>query len=186
MIFNKLQKSLFLVAIIFMTTCGVFAQSDISSPYSRFGLGSMSRNKSNTMLQSMGGISNAMCDRYLLNNSNPASYAEIDSLTFLFDAGFYMKFATYRTANASERASDASFDYFDLGFGVTNWWKMGLGATPYSSRSYSSMAEFVWAYDYPYNIDYDGLGGLNKIYWANGFRVFKNLSLGLKVNYMVF
>ena len=184
MIFNKLQKALFLVVVIFMTTGGVFAQSDISSPYSRFGLGTMSKNKSNTMLQGMGGISNAIDGKYLLNNANPASYAEMDSLTFLFDAGFYMKYATYHTANASERGSDASFDYFDMGFGVTRWWKMGLGATPMSNRSYTSTADFTWAYDYPYSIDYDGVGGLNKLYWANGFKVLKNLSLGVKMNYV--
>lgn len=182
--FNKLQKILFFAVVFFMTAGGIFAQADISSPYSRFGLGTMSKNKSNTMIQGMGGISNALDGKHLLNNANPASYAEIDSLTFLFDAGFYMKSVTYRTSNASERGSDASFDYFDMGFGVTRWWKMGAGASPYSNRSYSSMAEFVWSQDYPYNIDYDGIGGLNRLYWANGFKIFKNLSLGVKMNYI--
>lgn len=175
---------LFLAVMIFMTVGSVFAQADISSPYSRFGLGTMSKNKSNTMIQSMGGISNALDGKYLLNNANPASYAEIDSLTFLFDAGFYMKFVTYRTSELSERGSDASFDYFDLGFGVTKWWKMGVGAAPFSDREYTSTADFVWEYEYPYVIDYDGVGGLNKIYWTNGFKVFKNLSLGVKMNYI--
>ena len=165
-----------------MTTGGILAQSEISSPYSRFGLGTMSKNKSNTIIQGMGGISNALDGKSLLNNANPASYAEMDSLTFLFDAGFYMKYATYRTTNASEKGSDASFDYFDLGFGVTKWWKMGLGAAPMSNRSYSSTADFV--FQYPYSIDYEGSGGLNKLYWANGFKVYKGLSLGVKMNYL--
>ena len=165
-----------------MTTSGVFAQSDISSPYSRFGLGTMSKNRSNTIMQGMGGISNALDGKHLLNNSNPASYAEMDSLTFLFDAGFYMKYVTYRTTNASEKGSNASFDYFDIGFGVTKWLKMGLGVAPYSNRAYTSIASFD--YMYPYTIDYEGSGGLNKIYWANGFKVSKSLSLGLKIDYI--
>lgn len=184
MIFNKLQKSLFLLATIFIMANSIFAQSDISSPYSRFGLGTMTKNKTNTIMQGMGGICNALDGKYLLNNSNPASYAEMDSLTFLFDAGFYMKYVTYRTNETSEKGSNASFDYFDLGFGVTKWWKMGLGATPYSNRAYSSSAEYIWSQDYPYNIDYEGSGGLNKLYWANGFKVFKGLSLGVKMNYI--
>ena len=182
MIFNKLQKTLLLVVIIFMTTCGVFAQADISSPYSRFGLGTMSKNKTNTIMQGMGGICNALDGKYLLNNSNPASYAEMDSLTFLFDAGFYMKYTTYRDASTSEKGSNASFDYFDIGFGITKWWKMGAGVTPYSNRAYTSTASFD--FEYPYSIDYEGTGGLNKLYWANGFKVYKGLSLGFKMNYI--
>lgn len=168
--------------MIFFMASGVFAQSDISSPYSRFGLGTMGKNRSNTMMQSMGGISNAMSDKYLLNNANPASYAAMDSLTFLFDAGFYMKYVTYRTTNDSEKGSNASFDYFDLGFGVTKWLKMGLGVAPYSNRAYTSTANFN--FEYPYSIDYEGLGGLNKLYWANGFKIYKGFSLGFKINYI--
>lgn len=180
--FNNLHKITFLIALIFAVAGGVFAQSDISSPYSRFGLGTMGKNKTNTILQGMSGIANALDGKYLLNNSNPASYAEMDSLTFLFDAGFYMKYITYRNANSSEKGSNASFDYFDIGFGVTKWLKMGLGVTPYSNRAYNSTASFD--YQYPYSIDYVGSGGLNKVYWANGFRVFKSLSLGFKLNYI--
>ena len=168
--------------MIFVMAGGIFAQSDISSPYSRFGLGTMDKNRTNTIMQGMGGISNAMSGKHLLNNSNPASYAEMDSLTFLFDAGFYMKYVTYRTTDASEKGSNASFDYFDLGFGVTKWLKMGLGVAPYSNRAYTSTASFD--FQYPYSIDYEGTGGLNKLYWANGFKIYKGLSLGFKLNYI--
>ena len=170
--------------MIFVMVSGIFAQSDISTPYSRFGLGTMSKNKTNTIMQGMGGICNALDGKYLLNNSNPASYAEMDSLTFLFDAGFYMKYVTYKTTDATEKGSNGSFDYFDIGFGITKWWKSGLGVTPYSNRAYSSTADFIWAQDYPYSIDYEGSGGLNKIYWANGFKIYKGLSLGFKMNYI--
>ena len=174
---------MFLIVIFFMTISGVFAQADISSPYSRFGLGTMSKNKSNTIIQGMAGISNALDGKYLLNNANPASYAEMDSLTFLLDAGFYMRYETYKTEYESEKGSDASFDYFDLGFGITKWWKMGLGASPMSNREYSSIADFN-DFQYPYKINYEGNGGLNKLYWANGFKVYKDLSLGFKMNYL--
>ena len=161
---------------------GVFAQADIASPYSRFGLGTMGKNRSNTIIQGMGGISNALDGKHLLNNANPASYAAMDSLTFLFDAGFYMKYVTYRTIDASEKGSNASFDYFDIGFGVTKWLKMGIGVAPYSNRAYTSTANFN--FQYPYSIDYEGSGGLNKFYWANGFKIYKGLSLGFKINYI--
>lgn len=184
MIFNKLHKIIVLFTLIFVMVGGVFAQSDVPSPYSRFGLGTMNKNKTNTIMQGMGGICNALDGKYLLNNSNPASYAEMDSLTFLFDAGFFMKYVTYRDASTYEKGSNASFDYFDLGFGITKWWKSGLGVSPYTSRAYASTATLTWDHDYPYSIDYNGLGGLNKMYWANGFKVYKGLSLGFKINYI--
>lgn len=180
--FNNLHKTAFLITLIFSVISGVFAQSDISSPYSRFGLGTMSKNRTNTVLQSMGGICNAIDGKHLLNNSNPASYAEIDSLTFLFDAGFYVKNSTYKNSTVSESASNASFDYFDIGFGVTKWLKMGFGAAPYSNRAYNSTNSFD--YQYPYSIAYEGTGGVNKLYWANGFKVNDKLSLGVKFNYI--
>ena len=180
--FNELQKLLLLVVTIFMTTFGVFAQNDISSPYSRFGLGTMNTNKTNTALQAMGGIANSLDGKHMLNNSNPAAYAEIDSLTFLLDAGFYMKYSTFRTADMAEKASDASFDYFDIGFGITKWWKTGLGLTPFSSRDYITSSYHDWTY--PYYVDYEGYGGLNRVYWANGFKVYKGLSVGVRMNYL--
>lgn len=182
MIINKLHKIVFLFAMIFVMAGGVFAQSDISSPYSRFGMGTMSKNRTNTVMQGMGGIHNALDGKYLLNNSNPASYAEMDSLTFLFDAGFYMKYITYRNETSSEKGSNASFDYFDLGFGITKWWKMGVGASPFSDRTYTSTADFDFLNNY--SIDYDGEGGLNKLYWANGFKICKGVSFGFKMNYL--
>lgn len=180
--FNNLHKTAFLTAIIFAMAGGVFAQNDASSPYSRFGLGTMSQNKTNTILQGMGGIYNAVDGLYLLNNSNPASLAAMDTLTFLFEAGFYLKYNNYKTSSASEKGTNASIDYFDLGFSVAKWWKMGAGVTPYTNREYSSTADFDFTY--PYSIDYLGTGGLNKMYWANGFKIFKGLSLGVKMNYV--
>lgn len=168
--------------MIFVMVGGVFAQSDISSPYSRFGLGTMGMNKSNTTIQAMGGMSNALDGIHMLNTANPASYAEIDSLTFLFAAGFYMKNATYRNSTQSERGSNSSFDYFDIGFGVTKWLKMGLGVTPCSNRAYNTSSNYD--YQYPYTVDYEGEGGLNKLYWCNGFKIAKNFSFGVKLNYM--
>lgn len=117
---NKLHKTPFLLVIILSINLSVLGQADISSPYSRFGLGMISDNPANTMMKGMGGLSNAILGGNILNPANPASYAFIDSLTFLLDAGFYIKMASYRTMEMSENGSNASFDYASMGFGVTN------------------------------------------------------------------
>ena len=107
-----------------------FAQADVDSPYSLFGIGQVRDKSMNTRLQGMGGVANAMYGPGMINAENPATYAKIDTLAFLFDAGFYFKSGIFSTSNASEKASNASFDYVAMAFGLTPWWKMALGVQP--------------------------------------------------------
>lgn len=179
---NKLHKTPFLLVIILTINLSVLGQADISSPYSRFGLGMISDNPANTMMKGMGGLSNAILGGNILNPANPASYAFIDSLTFLLDAGFYIKMASYRTMEMSENGSNASFDYASMGFGVTKWWKMGIGIAPYSSRDYNVVVDLYNPGSY--SINFTGDGGLNQAFFANGFRITKNISVGAKVSYV--
>lgn len=184
---NKIEKVTFFVLLLFAVVFGASAQSDIASPYSRFGLGTVYQNKSNTALQGMGGVSNAMSGMSLINPANPASYAFIDSLTFLADAGFFIKTTSYNTSTYMERGSNASLDYANVAFGVTKWWKTGLGITPASNREYSSLVDYSLAVadgTIPYNILYEGAGGLNKASWSNGFRIFDNLSVGVAAHFL--
>jgi len=180
--FNNINKILFSTALLFVMIGGVFAQSDISSPYSRFGLGIINNNQTNTVMQGMGGLSNAVYGGSLLNNSNPASYAAMDTLSFLFDAGFYLKNATYRTNKLTEKGANASFDYASLGFGITRWWKTGLGIVPFSNKDYMSI---ISGYNpVSYKQDFEGSGGINEAYWANGFKVTKDLYLGFTGSFL--
>lgn len=61
--FNNLKKNLLLATLLFSVMGGVFAQSDASSPYSRFGFGIVKQNNANTVQQGMGGIGNALFRR---------------------------------------------------------------------------------------------------------------------------
>ena len=180
--FNNLKKDLLLATLLFSVMGGVFAQSDASSPYSRFGLGVVKQNNVNTVQQGMGGIGNALFGGSMLNTSNPAAYAAIDSLSFLFDAGFYVKTVTYHTNRMSEQGSNASFDYANLGFFITKWWKTGLGITPFSTKEYEST---ITGNDpVSYAEKFIGEGGLNQVYWANGFNIANKLYLGVNSSYL--
>lgn len=180
--FNNLKKNLLLATLLFSVMGGVFAQSDASSPYSRFGFGIVKQNNANTVQQGMGGIGNALFGGSLLNTSNPAAYAAIDSLSFLFDAGFYVKTVTYHTNRMSEQGSNASFDYANLGFFITKWWKTGLGITPFSPREYEST--ITSSDPVSYAEKFIGEGGINEIYWANGFNIANKLYLGVNSSYL--
>lgn len=175
-------KYFLLGLIIFMINISVVGQSDLSSPYSRFGLGDIYTGSPNTMLRGMGGVANAMSDRCLLNSSNPASYASIDTLSFLFDAGFYLKAATFSTSKLSESGSNASFDYASVGLSATKRWKLGFGIMPYTNREYNVITEHNDLGKY--NVSFQGEGGLNRVFFANGVKITKDLSVGVTVSYI--
>lgn len=178
----KSTKYLLLGLIIFMINIKLIAQSDLSSPYSRFGLGDIYTSSPNTMLKGMGGVANAMSGRTLLNPSNPASYAAIDSLSFLFDAGFYIKAASFTTSKESASGSNASFDYASIGLSATKRWKIGLGIMPYANREYNVVTEH---HDVgTYNVAFQGEGGLNRVFFANGVKITKDLSVGITASYI--
>lgn len=181
--FYKLRNIL-LLSFIGVTGMNVFAQSDLSSPYSRFGLGDINTSSPNTILKGMGGISNAMADPYLLNPNNPASYTSFDSLSFLFDASLYIKTVTYSSSNMSEKGSNASFEYASVGFSATKWWKTGFGIMPYSNREYNVITDQYNSETGAYKVSFEGSGGLNRVFFANGFKVIKNLSLGVNLSYI--
>ena len=63
-----------------------FAQSGTNSPYSQYGLGQLSE-QSGGFNRGMNGLALGFHEHNQVNHLNPASYSEIDSLTFIFDVG---------------------------------------------------------------------------------------------------
>ena len=175
---------LILTALIVMMTGVTFAQADLDSPYSMFGLGQVRNKTMNAQLKGMGGVANAMSGKNMLNAANPASYAMIDTLAFLFDAGIYAKSSTFSTSALSENASCASFDYVAMGFAPTRWWKVALGAQPYSAVGYNVVTTFNNEVLGKYEQAFQGEGGLNQVFLGNAFRLGKHLSVGANVNYV--
>ena len=95
-----IYKLFLLLLILFCINLG-FAQNEISSPYSGFGIGKLSSGTSVTS-QSMGGISYAIQNPYFVNFKS-TSYVAFDSLTFLADASFYALFTTLRTETKTQK-----------------------------------------------------------------------------------
>lgn len=173
-----------LVMVTLMISAGASGQSDLSSPYSRFGLGDIATSSPNPIMKGMGGISNAISGPALLNPVNPASYANIDSLAFIFDAAFYMKNSTYTSGKLSENGSNSSFNYASVGISATKRWKFGLGVMPYSNREYNVITESYDEVTGAHNVAYEGSGGLNRVFFANGVKITDDLSVGVTVSYI--
>ena len=181
---SRNSNKLILTALLAILCSGVFAQANVDSPYSMFGIGQLRDGTMNGRLKGMGGVANAMYDKSMINVENPASYAMIDTLSFLFDAGLYFKSSTFSTSTLSERASAASFDYVAMGFALTNWWKMAIGAQPYSNVGYNIETNFNDALIGNYTEVFQGEGGLNQAFIGNGFRLGKHFSIGANASYV--
>ena len=173
-----------LVCLLVGLGSAAFAQADVDSPYSLFGIGQVRDKSMNTRLQGMGGVANAMYGPGMINAENPATYAKIDTLAFLFDAGFYFKSGIFSTSNASEKASNASFDYVAMAFGLTPWWKMALGVQPYSTSGYTMLVDQTDDEIGHTVTRFKGHGGLNQLFWGNGFKIGKHFALGVNGYYV--
>lgn len=177
-------KRILLTLVLAMTATGAWAQADVASPYSIFGVGQLMGNPMNIRLKGMGGVSNAMSDMGLINTGNPATLSKMDSLAFLFDAGVYFKTSNFSTSNKSEKGANASFNYVAMAFGITDWWKTALGVQPYSTAAYKMIVEGYNEGLGSYNTVFNGAGGLNQAFWTNAFRIGNHVSLGINAYYV--
>ncbi len=168
---------------ILLSSTFIQGQIQIASPYSRFGIGDLSDNN-NAWNSSMGEIGLALRSRYHVNYSNPASYTAFDSTSFLFEGGAMATLVTLNSNLQSASRNYATVGYLVFGLPVTKWWRTSFGLLPFSEVGYNVA-----------NIDevagigniirvYRGSGGINRLYWGNGFKIYKNLSIGFNASYL--
>ena len=78
------------IKLLFLLPAAVLAAAataqNVTTPYSMYGDGILG-DRATSMQRQMGGVGYAMNSGRQINVMNPASYAAIDSLTFLFDLG---------------------------------------------------------------------------------------------------
>ena len=177
-------KTIIAVVLLSLVTTMACAQAGVQSPYSRFGLGQIQDRNNNVRLAGMGGTANAISGKGMINLQNPASYAAIDSLSFLFDAGFYVQNSQFSTTTREEDASNASFDYAALAFPITNWCRAAFGLRPYSNMDYSVVVDGNMPFVGDYSTYFEGDGGLNQLVGGLGFRLGKNFAVGANAAYV--
>lgn len=177
-------KNQFLLIVLFAVTGQlVSAQTQIGSPYSRFGLGDLARNSS-IVNMGMGGTSIAFSSPYYINTANPASYAAFDTTSFIFDGSAYGRLSTLSTDKLSQKSRYASLGSLLFGFPVTKWWKSSLGLLPMSNMGYKILDRHVDTVKGTSQFTYSGSGGLSQFYLGNSFRLHKNLSIGFNAAFI--
>lgn len=160
------------------------AQTNSVSPYSRIGLGdylpvSFSRN------YALGGASMGLPQALNIDASNPASYQQIQFVTF--EAGFEGSLLdqTQQNPDITVRNNRTGFRYVAAAVPVTNWWGSAVVFKPYSVKGYQiSRTRTVPNTEVVVNDYFAGEGGLNIATWGNSFEVAEGLSLGVNANFI--
>ncbi len=179
----KICKLFFaLAALQLAAATSLVAQNGTMTPYSRYGYGILSDNVTASQ-RAMGGVGYAMNSGRQINVMNPASYAAIDSLTFLFDMGFdYTNLWQRETVDGqkvSDKNSGGGLDYITMQFPVTKYMGASVGLLPYSSVGYSFGSDIENG-----STLRQGTGSINQLYVGLAGKLFKGMTVGVNVSYL--
>ncbi len=165
------------------TVSGAWAQGGTKSPYSQFGLGVLS-DYSQSMSRGMNGVGYGLHQGNQVNTLNPASYADVDSLTMLFDMGLTGQTTNYKEGGVSRNASNASFEYVAASFRA--WKNIGVsfGVLPFTNVGYDYKTTSRVGTTGSISEQYTGSGGLHQVYLGVGARLAKPLSVGVNAAYL--
>ena len=180
-------RNIFTSLLLASATLPLAAQTNGSnSPYSRYGFGLLG-DRGNAFNKGMAGTAYGMQNGKELNTKNPALYAAIDSLTFLFDLGLSMQNGNIAQGGVKTNAKNSSVDYVTAGFRVAKNVGMSLGLVPFSTIGYNtSSKEEIQASNQVLTktTTFSGDGGLHEAYIGVGWAPFRRFSIGMNAGYL--
>ena len=179
-------KTCFLVVAVMLCAARVWGQA-APSPFTDFGIGEAYGNQL-IHNQGAGGIGVSHPQFWFLNNQNPALLV-YNPLT-VFEVGSIYESRTIKGDNLNEKSEGGNFGYLAAAFPVKiNKWTTSIGLMPYTHVRYNlQYPEYVrnpnGAVVDTVAANQSGKGGLTQLYWSNGVRVHKYMSVGLKSSYV--
>ena len=184
-----MKKTIICAALVAASFTTAFAQSGTNSPYSQYGLG-LHTDLGSSFNHGMNGLGLGFHEHNQVNYLNPASYSNIDSLTFIFDAGLSGQITSFQEGNVKKNANNANFEYVVAGFRMAPRLGMSFGIVPYTNVGYNYKGTEVIERDengQPTNSTtntYAGSGGIHQVYVGLGWMPFKNFSIGVNGGYL--
>lgn len=161
-------------AIVLLAAVPALAQ--VQTPYSMYGYGILG-DRATSMQRQMGGVGYAMNSGRQINVMNPASYAAIDSLTFLFDMGADLSLIWSEEGSAKEHATGGGLDYITMQFPICKFMGGSVGLLPYSSVGYAFGNDIAHG-----TMENQGSGGINELYLGVAGKV-GGFSIGANISY---
>jgi len=175
----KIVKKITLPLLLVMAMTSGMVQAQVqTSPYSKMGYGMLNDNVS-SIQRSMGGVGYAMRGGRIINVMNPASYAHVDSLTFLWDVGIDLTNLWSKENGNKGYNFSGGLDYLTGHFKVTKGLGASFGLLPYSSVGYSFGGDISGGSE-----SRSGSGGFNQLFVGLGYEPVKNLSVGFNFDYL--
>jgi hypothetical protein len=182
----KLPLLLLVICTCYLNVSGQAART----PFSAFGYGD-TYGDALIHNQGMGGVGVSNPQFWYLNNMNPAllTYNRIT----VFQAGIVGDRRRIYSDTIRENSGSGNLNYLVIGFPLMRnkrtgepRWGTALGLMPYSNVNYA----YTYTAPVPGSggavVDYSerAKGGFNEVYWSNGVRLTRSLSLGLKTSFI--
>jgi hypothetical protein len=175
------KRSFKILFVGFLLTHSLISAQTIST-YSGLGLGDIIRPAFSNHIGNGLGLSKG--EYWFVNQMNPALLPYNQVTTFQAGLGFETKTVSQNDLQDTY----SSFNLLYLGTAIpakAGKWTFAFGVQPYSRVLYN----FATSIDIPGSgvtaeITNQGSGGFNQAYFSNGFKIWKNLSLGIKVSYL--
>ena len=180
------MRKLILATLLLGSTLMVNAQSGTNSPYSQYGLGVLS-DQTSGFNRGMNGVGLGFHEHNQVNYLNPASYSNIDSLSFILDAGISGQITNFNENGVKKNAKNANFEYVVAGLRVAKHVGVSFGILPFTNvgYNYTSTGKVGPNFDgATYTNTYNGEGGLHQVYVGAGWMPMKGFSIGANVSYV--
>lgn len=162
------------------------AQSS-SSPYSVLGIGDIETSGFNRYT-GMANAGVALTDTRNINNSNAASLTGLNEHFYTFEIATRYKQSIFKGAGVvspDNKSGDFAVRRINLAMKVAKRWGSSVGLQPFSTANFSYTAlKNIQGTLNNVAADYEGEGGVNQFYWANGYKLSKYTSLGLTSSFL--
>lgn len=183
------MKKILITASMIATSLAVLAQSGTNSPYSQYGLGTLAE-QAGGFNRGMNGLGLGFHEHNQINSLNPASYASIDSLSFIFDAGISGQITNYKEGGTKVNAQNGNFEYMVAGFRLAKHLGVSFGILPYTNVGYKYSntqkigSSIGSSSSTTYTNTYTGTGGLHQVYLGLGWMPINGLAIGVNGSYL--
>src|SRR5665213_1100573 len=182
----SLKKLRFIPLLMVLFSCLTVCAQNVTSPYSIIGIGDIEQSYFNRT-SGMANTGIAYSNSNYITINNPASLSGLTNQLFLVELSGRGKFVQYSGTGVTPglSAQDFSVEKLSLGIRINKWWGSSVGLMPFSTSNYSfSGTKNLQGTDITLPVEYDGSGGINRYYFANGFRITKNLSVGINTSFL--
>lgn len=184
-IYPIIARLVTLIFVSFILSIPSKAQSIAGSAYTVYGIGDLVPRQS-ALNKGLGGSGIGLRSNLFINLQNPASYTSITGpISQIFEMGALVEFDQYKTSGSQESNSSGGISNLNFWFRFSPKWAATFGFSPYSKTDYDITTQRnLGALSTESNINYQGSGGFNQVYFGNAFQITKNLSIGVNSSFI--